>query len=429
MAAYYNEHDPFAASWLRALIVAGHIAPGEVDERSILEVRPDDLRGFAQCHFFAGIGVWSYALRRAGWADDRPVWTGSCPCQPFSAAGKGDEFADERHLWPAWFRLIRECRPVAVFGEQVASKDALSWLDHVSTDLEGEGYAVGAVDTCAAGFGAPHIRQRLYFVADGAINGCGEELPHGGRIDAGDRAEGLRAGLDSGGATSELADAQRRAAERSGLDVGSAARGVEGEARQRERLRDEPRAGGDPDGRGIVGDSEREGLAVERGDRGASREAPEGNARQAVERAGAPTGPLEHADRAGPGNGILQRGGELGRPAEDARPGATGELGDTEGGGRDSAPLAEMGREEVFQRRGCGLDDRRHDDGPRATNGFWANAEWIACRDGKARPVEPGVAPLAHGAPNRVGRLRGYGNAICAPQATEFVRAFMEIAK
>jgi DNA (cytosine-5)-methyltransferase 1 len=165
LPAYYNEIDPFAAQWLRNLIAAGHIAPGEVDERSIVEVDYRDLRGFDQCHFFSGIGVWSHSLRGAGWSDDRPVWTGSCPCQPFSAAGAGKEFADERHLWPAWFELIRLCRPVVVFGEQVASKDALAWLDHVCADLEGEGYAVGAVDTCAAGFGAPHHRQRIYFVA------------------------------------------------------------------------------------------------------------------------------------------------------------------------------------------------------------------------------------------------------------------------
>ena len=165
MSAYYNEIDPFAADWLRELIRAGHIAPGEVDTRSIEDVAPDDLTGFAQCHFFAGIGTWSYALRRAGWADDRPVWTGSCPCQPFSAAGKRKGTADERHLWPAFFHLIGQCRPVTVFGEQVASCDGLAWFDLVSSDLEGTGYAVGAVDTCAAGFGAPHIRQRLYWVA------------------------------------------------------------------------------------------------------------------------------------------------------------------------------------------------------------------------------------------------------------------------
>ena len=109
MAAYYNEHDPFAAAWLRELIRAGHIAPGEVDERSIEDVLPSELRGFTQCHFFAGIGVWSYALRQAGWPDDREVWTGSCPCQPFSAAGKRGGVADERHLWPAFYHLIREC--------------------------------------------------------------------------------------------------------------------------------------------------------------------------------------------------------------------------------------------------------------------------------------------------------------------------------
>ncbi len=88
MTAYYNEIDPYAAQWLRNLIAEGHIAPGDVDERSIKDVKPADLVGYTQCHFFAGIGVWSYALRRAGWPDDRPVWTGSCPCQPFSAAGK-----------------------------------------------------------------------------------------------------------------------------------------------------------------------------------------------------------------------------------------------------------------------------------------------------------------------------------------------------
>lgn len=163
--AYYNEIEPYAAQWLRNLIAAGEIADGEVDERSIEEITPSELRGFNQCHFFAGIGIWSLALRRSGWHDTRSVWTGSCPCQPFSTAGKGSGFDDERHLWPHWFYLIEECSPEVVMGEQVASKDGLGWLDLVSSDMEATNHTFWAVDTCAAGFGAPHWRQRLYWVA------------------------------------------------------------------------------------------------------------------------------------------------------------------------------------------------------------------------------------------------------------------------
>jgi DNA (cytosine-5)-methyltransferase 1 len=141
--AYYNEINPHAAAWLRNLIDAGHIAPGFVDERSIEDVRPSDLAGFAQCHFFAGIGIWSLALRRAGWPDDKRVWTGSCPCQPFSQAGEGGGFADERHLWPHWFHLITQRRPDVILGEQVASKDGLAWLDLVHADMEAANYGGG----------------------------------------------------------------------------------------------------------------------------------------------------------------------------------------------------------------------------------------------------------------------------------------------
>jgi len=166
MAAYYNEIDPFAAAWLRELIRAGYIAPGEVDTRSIEDVTAGDLRGFTQCHFFAGIGVWSYALRCAGWPDDRPVWTGSCPCQSFSAAGKRKGFADERHLFPAWFKLIEACKPPVIFGEQVASKDGLMWFDLVKSELRSAGYSVFGCDLPASAFGSPHIRQRIYFVGE-----------------------------------------------------------------------------------------------------------------------------------------------------------------------------------------------------------------------------------------------------------------------
>jgi DNA (cytosine-5)-methyltransferase 1 len=166
VTAWYNENEPYAAAWLRNLIAAGHLPAGHVDERDIRDVLPSDLAGYGQCHFFAGIGGWPLALRMAGWPDDRPVWTGSCPCQPFSSAGGRKGFADERHLWPAWFGLIRERRPSVVIGEQVSRAIGQGWLDAVSGDLEGIGYAVGAAVLPACAVDAPHRRDRLWLVAD-----------------------------------------------------------------------------------------------------------------------------------------------------------------------------------------------------------------------------------------------------------------------
>ena len=181
MVAYYNEFNPEAAAMLRQLIADGHCAPGDVDERSITEVKPDDLKGYTQCHFFAGIGGWSIALRFAGWPDERPVWTGSAPCQPFSSAGTQSGKADPRHLFPVWLQLISECRPPAIFGEQVAAAVAHGWLDDVYQGLEAEGYAVGAAVLPACSVSAPHRRDRLWFVAHttsergGGTSGAGSE--------------------------------------------------------------------------------------------------------------------------------------------------------------------------------------------------------------------------------------------------------------
>jgi DNA (cytosine-5)-methyltransferase 1 len=204
VSAYYNEHDPRAAAWLRELVAAGLIAAGDVDERSITDVRATDLVGYRQVHLFAGIGGWSYAARLAGIPDDFPFWSGSCPCQPFSSAGKGRGVDDERHLWPVMRDLVTQRAPSIVVGEQVASAAGRGWLAAVRSDLESLGYAVGAADLCAAGVGAPHIRQRLYWggvrVADPDGGGL-RQGPGRAGCPAGRREPDRRCGLvDSDGA-------------------------------------------------------------------------------------------------------------------------------------------------------------------------------------------------------------------------------------
>lgn len=176
---YYNENDPFVASWLRALIEDKQIPKGHVDERSIKDVKAKDLEGFTQHHFFAGIGGWSLALKLAGWPEDRPVWTGSCPCQPFSATGSRKGEKDSRHLWPEFKRLIAKRCPPVVFGEQVASADGRLWFSGVRSDLERMGNIVGGADLCSAGVGAPHARQRIFWVAYAGTERLQRSRKHG----------------------------------------------------------------------------------------------------------------------------------------------------------------------------------------------------------------------------------------------------------
>ena len=302
---YYNDDDPAACEWLRELMKKGSIPEGDIDERSIADVQPEDLKRYTQCHFFAGIGGWAYALQLAG-MQDLECWTGSCPCQPFSAAGKKRGTDDERHLWPVWEPLIRECRPPIVLGEQVEDAVAHGWLDLVSSGLEAEGYACGAVVMGAHSVGAPHLRQRLYW---GGI----------------------------------LGDAVRE--RRQPSSVAESGAGRHGLAQR-------------PGEAGLVGDADDGGQV----------------------------GPL----RGGPG--------EAGGVADAYHEGR-----DVQGGAREG-----------------GQDGLAH----QVRRGFWDGCKWLPCRDGKARPTEPGTLPLADGVPRRV-ELRGYGNAVVPQVAAEFVKALI----
>lgn len=296
------------------------------------------------------------------------------PCQPFSGAGKNEGFGDKRHLWPAWLKLIRKCRPNVIAGEQVASAIGHGWLDLVSAGLEEEGYAVGAAIIGAHSVGAPHIRQRLYWVAD----------------------------------------AQRGTAERQRFDLDAAALRAQGEARQ-QRVRADAGDGGSncmadamqpgrsewrsvagngqTAGRGGMGDSDCGGLKD--GRRQTTDEPPESGERTLC---------MEHASGAGfQGHGRLV---EI----------------------RDSEGSEEANRDD---RKGCFWDDgewRVGADGkarlikpgiePMAYGVFGRMAIMRAARVGEATPKEHWY--------NREGALKGFGNAIVPQAAAAFIRAYMQ---
>lgn len=350
---YYNEWDKGAAAWLRELIKQGHIPFGVVDERSITEVKPEDLDGFTQCHFFAGIGGWPLALRLAGVSEDTPLWTGSPPCQPFSAAGKQLGQFDPRHLAPVFLDLISECRPPVLFGEQVAPAIAKSWMCDLQTHLEGEDYAVGFAVLPACSVGAPHKRERLFFGAH------------------------------------ELANTTKC-----------------GRREERENLRG-----------GVVGDSAQGGTAGRGTSSGDCSVAYPDNTRpQGWE------GMPERADQQSAGAGSVESGmayTSMHGHTTTQKPIHVRQMEQQPGWANRSHQCEQLTTEcSAESCRLVGTSTNPH-------HGFWSDADWLGCRDGKFRPVEPGTFPLANGIPARVGRLRGYGNAIVPQVAAEFIKAFM----
>ncbi len=345
MSAFYNENDPKAAAWLRELIAFGLIASGVVDERSITEIKPYELEPYTQCHFFAGIGGWSHALRLAGVSDESPVWTGSCPCQPLSCAGQRKGHADERHLWPAFYRLIAECAPAIVFGEQVASPDGLEWFAGIRADLEAAGYAVGGADLCAAGVGAPHPRQRIYWMADSQ----GSEYERARRTRAG------RSRPSNGHTNVRLGDANG-----AGSQQGRQTTTTNGHGHSTQ-----------PAG-GSCGLDDAECIE-------------------------------EHATAA-------QR--------LHAMPCGTGGMGNAHDPA--SARYGRDSRKVLPEQESEGLG------GSGSLRNFWDSFDlcsFTGADAGKTRRVEPGTFPLAHGVSERMGLLRGYGNAIVPQVAARFIQA------
>ena len=274
---FYNDNDPFCHDWQKYLASHQFIPGGFFDDQSIHEISASDLSGFRQCHFFAGIGGWSRALEIIGWPEDAEIWTASCPCQPFSRAGKRRGLLDRRHLWPVFRSLVEECRPSVLAGEQVASPAGWDWFASVRADLEELGYAVGAAGLCAASIGAPHIRQRVYWMAVRDD----QRLPFAWWNDRGGVYDTFGSGLE----------------------------GYAGNGDNREE-----------------------------------------------------SGRLDSAAV---------------RPVAEAAP-----------------------------------------DG-------WIGVDFVRCADGKARPVKPGILPLADGVPGRVGLIRGYGNAIVPQVAAAFIDGVM----
>lgn len=329
---YYNEYEPFAAEWLKELIKDGLIPDGEVDTRSIVDVAPEDLKDFKQCHFFAGIGGWAYAARLAGWGDDRPMWTGSPPCQPFSTAGKQDGASDERHLWPVWFNLLRECRPPIVFGEQVSAAITFGWLDALQQDLENEGYACGAIVLPASGVGAPHKRDRLWIVANA------NDIRHERNQEAGRKA-------------------QRRTEHASAINM----------------------------------------------------------AHPYVSRQ--------------PGSGQMGRSCDTKKSEaqEVHRAFNVGRISSSESQYNEKSVAYSNSSQRQREWISGGIEQENSPARSHAPYDFWANSEIVYCRDGKHRaiPTEPEIFPLANGIPNRVGTLRGAGNAIVPQVAAEIIGLFV----
>lgn len=378
MKVYYNEFDAKKGAALKALMDDGFITAGDIDTRPIQDVRSDDLKHYDRCHFFAGIGLWDYALNLARWPEGLRVWTGSCPCQPFSTAGRQKGKRDDRHLWPSWFGLIQECRPPVIFGEQVANAISKGWLDDVYQGLEAEDYAVGSAVLPACSVGAPHKRDRLWFVAHTAHS---DDRRNAGEFQGADECE-------------KAQRQERRSAELSGAGImgdtqhnGQHAAAIDG---SHEKI----------DDRG----AEKQNRTLKPSGTSSARPLPsEAMADSALKRSAdnnAEYGETKQEQYRGRSRGIslANAGGERSqRPRELSR------------------PLCSKKNTEREANRVV-YDSSRH----------WEDGQWIICPDEKQRLIEPSICLLADGHPERVGLLHSAGDAIVPQVAAGFIECSLD---
>jgi DNA (cytosine-5)-methyltransferase 1 len=424
---FYNEFDKNAAAWIKNLVARKHIPDGVVDERSITEVCAKDIVGYRQCHWFCGIAGWAEAFRLAGISNRRGAWSASLPCQPLSSAGKQRGAEDERHLWPEFYRLVSECGPAVIFGEQSGSKLGREWLDGISLDLEELGYAVASSDLSAASVGAPHIRQRIYWGAIRLEHASGNRWQQRW-TESGGRSTVGRCG-DGG-----LADTST--AECDWWDQSSWQHG------RTLHTADSGKHGG-------LADTEHDSRRAKHVDESGRREPQK----------------TDTAERAGVGRmGNTASNNERGD--QQRRPGPAFGI-STGGSGPRLGNAIGSGLEGHAGHGNHSSESRRLDEGTVgsvAETDPWGDWYTVLCRDGKTRRIGTSVQPLVDGVPrsmgslqselermgvdakraasmrkwagsrlaktgrNRVGRLRGYGNAIVPPLAAVFIRMFLQSA-
>lgn len=429
MPAYYNENNAKACHILRHMIKTGVIADGVVDDRSIELVEASDLKGFTQCHFFAGGGFWSIAARWGGWHDDRPIWTASCPCQPFSNAGRRQGTSDKRHLWPHLFRIVRAARlagfgPPVIMGEQVTGQAGYDWFHGIRTDLETEGYRARTIDFPACSINAPHQRNRQYWCALADADQSGWEVAGnaervgttGGRWSLDQRSGsndfGImadREGIDGRTGTGRLYGSE--SGDLFGPIAGSAMADAEGGFSGR-----------------IVEGRRPEGRTIDRrfdAERGSSA--------------------MDYAIGAGRegfvGHGVGSDGSPVrsvaDRPASATDGCGDGSMGDRDGRRWSESRLSEKRRDDLFGFTGSDgrtlvetIEQASTGHGGRLVRAVaeqWIDANWIVCHDGKKRRTKPGIRLLANGISGRVDLWGVAGNAIVPQAAALAIEAIREV--